>query len=95
MQTEGRCIHLVPSYQEHQCVWQPIAVFHKIKAQLSNKVQLVKALYEEIKMYLWSRTTGISGFTIFTVISIPPWGAVSSWTTQVTPFALANMGSYD
>lgn len=46
-------------------------------------------------MYLWSRTARISGFTIFTVISIPPWGAVSSWTTQVTPFALANVGSYD
>lgn len=46
-------------------------------------------------MYLWSRTARISGFTIFTVISIPAWGAVSSWTTQVTPFALANVGSYD
>lgn len=46
-------------------------------------------------MYLWSRSTRISRFTIFTMISIPPWGAVSSWTTPVTPFALANTLSYD
>lgn len=46
-------------------------------------------------MYLWSRSTKISRFAIVTMLSIPPWGAVSSRTTPVTPFALANKVSYD
>lgn len=48
----------------------------------------------EKKTYLWPRSTRRSGFTILTIFSIPPWGAISSWSTPVTLFALANKVNY-
>lgn len=46
-------------------------------------------------MYLWSRGTRVSRFAIVPMLSIPSGGAVSTWTTPVTPLALANRVSYD
>lgn len=67
---------------------------HTIGRRLTNSY-ISNLLYEEIQMYLWSRGTRISRFAIVTMLSIPPGGAVSTWTTPVTPLALANRVSYD